>query len=361
VDDWHQLRLGPPVLVGGQAYLCSGVRLRAPRAGAGGILLILFPEALWRDARWAAVRPSLTLGGCAGALAVALAFATARRLSRRIGALEQGTRRIAAGDFTPLEVSGPDDELNDLGRSVNEMAARLARLQETAQKNERLRLLGQVSGGLAHQLRNGVTGARLAIQLQAREGNGTAPEPLRVALRQLDLVETGLKRFLDLGRADRAVREACDLGALLDEVVSLLRPQCGHTNTGLRWQRPDRTLAVRGDPGQLRHLFHNLLANAVEAAGPGGTVAVSLQPGLNHLRPEAVITVADSGPGPPLALAERVFEPFVTGKPEGVGLGLAVARQVVETHGGTIGWHREGGQTCFRVVLPLEPPPCPTS
>jgi nitrogen-specific signal transduction histidine kinase len=67
-----------------------------------------------------------------------------------------------------------------------------------------------------------------------------------------------------------------------------------------------------------------------------------------------VLLVEDSGPGPPAEVADRLFEPFVTSKPEGVGLGLAVARQVAEAHGGTIGWRREGDRTCFRIELPLE-------
>ena len=66
------------------------------------------------------------------------------------------------------------------------------------------------------------------------------------------------------------------------------------------------------------------------------------------------IEVSDSGPGPPPEVAGRLFEPFVTGKPEGVGLGLAVARQVAEAHGGRITWRREPGRTCFRIELPLE-------
>src|SRR5262249_54783132 len=119
---------------------------------------------------------------------------------------------------------------------------------------------------------------------------------------------------------------------------------------------------------------------AVEAAGPGGQVQVQMQqaadrtrreehpppgpapgeargaadPALGVLTSAWVLEVWDTGPGPAPEVAERLFEPFVTGKPEGVGLGLAVARQVAEAHGGAVTWARDGGRTCFRVELPAD-------
>src|SRR5262249_36559930 len=162
--------------------LGSGLRVRG-----GATLYVLYPEALWRNALWEAVRPPLLLGGSAGVAALLLAAGVGARLGRRVQGLEGRTRPIAAGDFSPKPPPGRDDELRDLGRSVNDMAQQLARLQEAVQKNERLRLLGQVGGGLAHQLRNGLTGVRLAVQLHARECGDDA-EALDVALRQLALL-----------------------------------------------------------------------------------------------------------------------------------------------------------------------------
>lgn len=350
--DWQTLQLGPPLRVGGTTYLCSGVRLQQR---PGSTLYIFYPEARWRDALWQALYPSLVLGVGVGLASLGLALALAGRLGKRIRELERRTRLIAAGDFSPMALPNRNDELRDLACSVNEMAGRLAQLQEAVKKNERLRLLGQVSGGLAHQLRNGVAGARLAVQLHAGECNGRAdPESLEVALRQLALVEANLKRFLDLGRSQELRPIPCSLTSIIADVVELLGPGCRHAHTALYWRAPQADAPLLGDPAQLRDLLLNVLSNAIEAAGANGYVEITLHVKENDQGRPAwhVMEILDSGPGPEPAVADRLFEPFVTGKREGVGLGLAVARQIAEAHGGQITWQRRNAQTCFQIVLP---------
>jgi signal transduction histidine kinase len=340
--------------------LCSGIHLHRGD-NSGDVLYILYPEKLWRDALWEAIWPFLVLGGSVGAASVALALGLGQGLSRRIGELERRTRRIASGDFSPVPLPRRNDEIRDLARSINEMAERLAQFQETTQRSERLRLLGQVGGGLAHQLRNGLAGIRLAVQLFIRESaEHTDTSALDVALRQLTLLETNLKRFLDLGRDGEDRRERCSLAVLVNEAIELLRPQCRHAGIELHWQPPENSgtgvSPVLGDAGRLSQLILNVLGNAIEAAGPGGVVQVTLSE-KTQLAPQpsiVVLEVRDSGPGPKPEVADRLFEPFVTGRSEGVGLGLAVARQVAESHGGRIGWSRQDGWTCFRIELPQE-------
>jgi signal transduction histidine kinase len=92
----------------------------------------------------------------------------------------------------------------------------------------------------------------------------------------------------------------------------------------------------------------NLALNAIEAAGPGGSVVLDLE----ECGREPVIQISDTGPGPPPRIQATLYDPFVTGKPEGVGLGLALARQVTEAHHGRLSWNREGAWTRFRLSLP---------
>src|SRR5205085_12243578 len=100
-DDWQALRLGEPVAIAGRTYLCSGVRLRGG-VNAGGVLYILYPESLLRDAPWEAIRPSLLLGVSVGLAALALALTQAHRLARRLRELIRRTRRSAGGAFGPV-------------------------------------------------------------------------------------------------------------------------------------------------------------------------------------------------------------------------------------------------------------------
>jgi signal transduction histidine kinase len=357
-----------PVRAGNTSYLCGGLPLKHG-ARRGAILYILYPESLWRETVWEALRPALLLGIVGSLISILLSVLLAQSLSRRIQEMERRTRLIAEGDFSPMPLPTRNDELRDLGQSVNEMAERLARFQETIRQTERLRLLGQVSGGLAHQLRNGVAGARLAVQLHAQEcpspptspqdGEGRRSddgESLAVALRQLALVELHLKRFLDVGKAIELQRQPCRLDAILRDTIELLGPQCRHAHIDLRVVPGEGSIEIVGDAGQLSHLFLNVVTNAVEAAGPDGWVQVAWGAGADH---RAYVEVRDSGPGPTPEVAQRLFEPFVTGKREGVGLGLAVAHQVAEAHGGSIRWFREANGTCFRIELPTDPAPQP--
>jgi signal transduction histidine kinase len=337
-------RLGPVVSVAGQDYHCRVVPLKDPNPLAGARVTIFYPRSLLQEAIDDAVRPSL-FGLVFSLLAVVLTLGIGQRLVGRIRGVERRTRQIAGGNFEPGASVSQNDEIGDLSRSVDDMALQLAKLQEANRQAERTLLTNQIAAGLAHQLRNGITGAKLALQLHSEEGED---EALQVALRQLRFMEANLRRFIDLSRPASQRYEPFFLNGLVDELLDLYRPRCLHEGVALEWHPfpVDRTLV--GDPDLFRDLVTNLLGNAIEAAGPGGRVRVV---GVANLSEDA-LEFHDSGPGPAADIAGRLFEPFVTSKPEGIGLGLAVARSAAQALGGDLSWQRRGSETVFRVAFP---------
>jgi signal transduction histidine kinase len=341
--------IGPLVRVNGDEYRGQRLMFRGTSPNAGGAVYIFYPESLLNEAIADAVRPSF-LGLLFGLIAVGLTFAIGQRLVGRIRELEKRTRAIAAGDFSPMPLPRANDELRDLIASVNEMADRLAKLHQAVERTERLRLTAQLAGGLAHQLRNSVTGAKLAVEVHLVEHPKENVEALQVTLRQLSLMEANLRRFIDLGRPGEGKREECSLSSILTDVVELYRPRCKHAGIELRFQAPAEDIPVVGDRGQLADLFVNLVGNGVDAVAAGGEVNLAFR----REGALAVVEISDTGPGPSPDIAARLFEPFVTGKPEGIGLGLAVAKHAAEAHGGRISWRREDSRTVFRVELPAK-------
>jgi signal transduction histidine kinase len=337
----------PSVSLSGTRHFA--VRLNVPRGTGASSLVVLYPETSWRHARREAALPPLLLGLSSLCLLVGVTSWLVHRLSKRLERMQRQVARIAAGDFQELHPGRFRDEVHDLSLSINQMYCQLREMRKTIQQSERTRLLAQLAAGLAHQLRNSLTGARMSVQLHARrypapEGDQT----LSIALRQLSLTEEQVKGLLSLGRVERLLPTVFDAQALIDDVVLLVQHSCQHSGVGLRRAPCGDPLMIVGDRLSVRAAVLNLVLNAAEAAGTGGWVAIDVAP----LDGAAAIDVRDSGPGPPPNLAERLFEAFTTSKPEGVGLGLALAHQVALENGGSLSWSRSNDETCFRLVVP---------
>jgi signal transduction histidine kinase len=317
-------------------------------------VLVLTPVASpWRttlDALW----PVLAVAAATLAILVPLSLRTTGRVARRIGAIERHVARIAGGEFghtLPAAETADADEVGRLVAGVNRMSTTLESLRGELVAGERQRLLGQLAAGFAHELRNAVTGAKLAIDLHRRRcPSGAGDDSLSVASRQLDILEEEVRGLLALGRQPQAPPEPLAVDALLAEVRDLTAPRCHHA--GVRVELgPVTGLTIVGRRDALRAALVNLALNAVDATGRDGTLRLSAA----VAGPTLTLAVEDDGPGPPESIRDSLHEPFVTGKPEGIGLGLAVATAVAEAHGGTLSWSRPAGWTRFVITLPLQP------
>ena len=236
------------------------------------------------------------------------------------------------------------------------MSVQLGALRSSLVAGERQRLLGQLAAGFAHELRNAITGARLAIDLHRRRcpagaGGGSPPdESLTVAARQLDILEEEVRGLLALGKPparNQPATQSISVDRLFEEVRDLTAPRCDHAGVRMICTLPTG-LSTIGRHDSLRAALVNLTLNGIDAAGRDGTVWLSaVQAG-----PQIMLAIDDSGAGPPESVRESLHEPFVTSKPEGIGLGLAVAQAVAEEHGGTLAWEHTDGRTRFAISLP---------
>ena len=353
----------PTTMLGGRSYLSQRVAVAGrDSVSRAGSLVVLYPEDRWSAMMRQAAYPAITAGAVAIVAIVLVTTVLAHRFVRPIRRLGDRAAAIARGDFQP-DPNSPssskavwrhDDEIRDLAVSINRMAEQLGRYEVQVRRHEQLRTLDRLGAGMAHQLRNAATGGRMAIELHRREClAGPGSESLEVALRQLQLMESYLQRFMALGRNQTLAAEELSLPTVVEDALSLVRPSCIHAGIELEYAGPVVPLLVRGDAEALRQLTVNLVINAVEAAGrqkserPRIIVTVETT-GEDH----AALCVRDTGLGPSPQIADHLFEPFVSGKPEGTGLGLYVARQLAEAHHGVIRWERQEEMTCFTLELP---------
>jgi signal transduction histidine kinase len=222
-------------------------------------------------------------------------------------------------------------------------------LEAQQARAERLATFGQLVGSIGHELRNplGVMETSLYI-LRGRIGDDERAQ--RHAERigeQLGIASGIISDLLEMIRERPLKRERLLLGKVIDEARALLRP--GSTRLVLPSAEAGR-VRVDGDPSQLRQVLVNLLQNGIEAAGEDGTVELR----LSSSGPQIALEVEDSGPGVPDEVRHRLFEPLITTRPKGIGLGLALVKRIVDRHQGTVTCEPRGdlGGARFLVRLP---------
>jgi signal transduction histidine kinase len=354
----NEVKLGPLLAVGEEYYFHTATRLPARSVNEPARLLhVLFPVAEYRRTWREAFVPPLVIGIVTVTMVAVVARVIGGRLSRAAAQLETDVLRIAKGDFAPAQLPTTDDEIRGLSLAVNRTAEMLADYEQQVRRTEQMRTVSLLGAGLAHEMRNAATGCRMALDLHAEKCSAqNDSESLFVAKRQLRLMESQLQRFLRAGKPlDDTEKRGVSLPTLVDDLLSLVRPSARHARVKLAWTPPEHDILVLADQEALGQVVLNLLINAVEAVQQNGDdVYRAIDVSLRKIDDAAAeFVVRDTGPGPKNSLASALFEPFVTSKAEGVGLGLAVAKEVVEAHHGSIDWWRSDKMTIFRVVIPV--------
>ena len=246
-----------------------------------------------------------------------------------------------------------------LAEELAETNRRLAQAQEEARRSERLAALGQLSAGLAHELRNPLAVIKGAAETLARKLPPADPLSAELAgyiSSEVNRLNAIVTRFLDFARPSKLQRHPEQIAPLLDRALKASRDRWPDAQVEVERQYAPNLPAVNVDPDLSEQAFTNLILNAYEAmAGQAGRLRVSAAAATFDGTRGVEISIEDTGPGIPPELRQQIFNPFFTTKQAGVGLGLSIVSKIVDDHHGWIRvTSQEGKGACFRVFLPVE-------
>jgi two-component system nitrogen regulation sensor histidine kinase NtrY len=253
-----------------------------------------------------------------------------RQLSRPIEELIGWTGNIRR--MQPLPPDRPRrgaPEFAALRTALRDMASSLERARAQEIEAERLQAFRETARRVAHEMRNPLTPIRLAVAELVRSGGHEQREAIDVLVTESGRLEQLAREFTEFGRLPEGPAAPVDFTELLAELARTSLP----TTMSARLELDPRTPILLGHYDPLRRAFSNLLRNAVEACEERGVLDITVMPDEGG---GVRIEISDRGPGVPADTAERIFDPYFTGKPGGTGLGLALVKQTIEMHGGTI-------------------------
>jgi len=326
----------------------------------GGMLLFLLATLSWRDPE----RHMVLLVAGAGAVAIcgALLVVLTYTVQRPMVELQQKIAQLGGGDLSvAVSFSHRNDEIGDLGRNFNQMVRQMhesrieiERLHRTQMSRaEHLATLGELATGLAHEIRNPLAGIAGVIEIIGRDLPVTSParavvKDVRQEIARINHIVTDL---LQTARPHPPKVRKSDLNTTVEHAVMLGRQQALAKSVEITLQKDPSLPEVEHDSDQIHQVLLNLLLNALQAIDKNGKITVTVKP----QGATAVVEVTDNGRGIAPDHLPNIFRPFYTTKGEGTGLGLSLARRIVEDHHGRIDVTSAVGKgTTFAVVLPLQ-------
>ena len=275
--------------------------------------------------------------------------------------LQDKIARVTLGDMdASVSFAERNDEIGDLGRDFNDMVAQLKASREEIQllhqtqmsRAEHFATLGELAAGLAHEIRNPLAGIAGVIEIVSRDlpPDSPARSVIKDAKEEALQINRILTDLLETARPKPPQFQVKDIGATVEHAVLFARQQAITKRILIELNNSEEIPAVDHDPHQINQVLLNLLLNAIQSMDKPGTIYVTLR----RDKDAALITVADQGKGIAPETLPNIFRPFFTTKGHGTGLGLSLARRIVESHRGTISVRSEVGKgTQFVIRLPI--------
>ncbi len=231
------------------------------------------------------------------------------------------------------------------------------RLEAAVRRNDRLRVLGQLSASVAHEIRNPLTGIATSAEILGKRVGEENTKYVRAILDETNRLDGIIRDLLNFARPAKPQMGPCALGDVSGRVINLVSDQAAKKGVDINVQDELDNDMCTADANQLTQVLLNLVLNAVDVCSDGDCVEISLSREAaagDQSHGYARIDVSDTGPGVPDTIRGTLFDPFVTTKTHGTGLGLAISQQIVEEHRGEIRCEFLKNGTRFTIRLPLE-------
>ncbi len=284
-------------------------------------------------------------------LGLTVSYWLTRRLLRPLGDLGRAAAEIGRGNYQVQVPADGSSEIASLAESFNTMSANLSKAREELIRQERISTIGRLSTSIIHDLRNPLAaiygGSEMLVDREMPQ-----PQVQRLAgniYRASRKVQDMLQELADVTQGRGHAREVCRLRDVVEAACEPLRADAEEHGVEVRVEIAE-DIELPMDRSPMERVFQNLIVNAIEAMSNGGEVRVRTERGTE----DVAVVVEDNGPGIPPQIAAELFQPFVTsGKANGVGLGLALSRKTVLSHGGDLSLESSEGGARFRVRLPV--------
>jgi signal transduction histidine kinase len=244
------------------------------------------------------------------------------------------TEKVASGDLTAEAKVNTHDEIGTLAQSFNQMTRELKTSRDRLVQSERLAAVGQLSAGIAHEIRNPLTSMKMTIQLLKRKLNDeTVEESLQVVLDEINRLEIIVNGILDFARPMELTLEKANIANVIDEVIKLMKPNLTHKKIEIIEEIEGQSISeTMIDINKMKQVFMNIILNSIQAMPNGGDLKVHCEQDNEAIK----IEISDSGEGMSKDISDRVFEPFFSAKSGGTGLGLTNAKRIIELHKGEV-------------------------
>ncbi len=292
-------------------------------------------------------------------LGIIASFIFSRFITEPLKKFVEFTKVLGRGEYGKKVDVSSADEVGYLARNFNRLSMELKIAQEKMEEAytythllqaEKLSSVGQISAGLAHELKNPMTTLKMLFQAFKEQPDMTK-EDAEIINNEIEKIDNVLKNFLGFVKQKSSLFEYVNLNEMIERVLSLATFDIENSNIIVQKDMLENLPEVKADRALLEQVFLNLILNAVHAMPDGGEIRISGK--TDEFFTEVMIW--DKGGGIPSDIQSRIFEPFFTTKEDGTGLGLSIAYNIVKSHGGKLFFNSNDGKgTVFTVRLPNE-------